>query len=249
MFKKKWEVSVPQEMYIDDFPFDPRIICNSDGMANMHEYIYERMEKQKTSDILAKAKGRLGQLVKSNRRFDDQFCGDSACPSGCYGCCYHMFAISEYDFMLILYLLSKDKERLNYYVELAKLQYEMHVRLNRRIISLMDSGDFEYGMDLATARKLPCLFLSARGKCEIYEARPYQCRAYGSTYPCATIENGHKDDNEFFDEHCGNTGKDITGLSGKKNRADYPIFYWFSEFLSENNYDKTLAQMKKYLKK
>ncbi|EMF0437239.1 hypothetical protein IL096_002699 [Enterococcus hirae] len=76
-------------------------------------------------------------------------------------------------------------------------------------------------------------------KCSIYEVRPVICRMYGMCLPCGLIKNKEV----VFQE-----GRDLTNIQliiGDEiiKQRNYPLFYFFSFFLSEEYYHITMKKL------
>ncbi|MBF0726207.1 YkgJ family cysteine cluster protein [Enterococcus gallinarum] len=93
-------------------------------------------------------------------------------------------------------------------------------------------------LDYFKGRQLNCLFLE-KYKCSIYEARPTICRTYGMCKPCAFINNKEI----HFKEESDLTKTQI--IQGKRVivKRPYPLFYYFSYFLSDDQYGGTMKKL------
>lgn len=178
------------------------------------------------------------------------------CIENCCQCCNDYFYISENEFLLVLDYIMRKKLDLESYISKAN-EYrawfsQAYPSESTKIESLMPS---HRGMDSFTRTQAyfndeaidhakPCIFLE-NGTCNVYDVRPLLCRGYGSLFPCILLDN--KDLRSEINLGAISARIQMIGNDGDIiNKRPYPMFYWFSEFLSEKYRDTTMIKMKKF---
>jgi len=216
-------------------PFD----WSRSGMGEFGERIYEELNDMKRKS------GQIKKVINSNANFDTATSGKSVCRGKCFFCCSDFFKIPEVDFMLLLWHLRENRPgEIAKYHKIASLQRELAVLMNPTIGETIKDSSTK-SININTARKLPCIFLSQNGRCDMYNVRPLACRQFGTTRTCIyrnieTDTNAHIEKMSLIHERDFKTGEAY---------PMYPIFYWFSEFLSNENYDETIKRLNAYLSK
>lgn len=91
----------------------------------------------------------------------------ATCRKGCHHCCYMFMTISLPEGMVIAeHVFHKEPE---WKPQIPQLMRKMYARVSMFERDAFDERDY-------FKKKIPCVFLSARGSCTIYEVRPAVCR-------------------------------------------------------------------------
>lgn len=185
---------------------------------------------------------KLALLYLSYKRFDarvQDLEDKSNCINNCCSCCNDFFYIYENEFYLILDFIQREmgKDKIDYYVkkanEIERLVLTEYPKLHNYLSEYMpisDNFNSKYFDDSFNWREseIPCIFLENK-RCTIYKARPVMCRLYGTCITCTKINN--KD--ILFDEVQKMVENSIIVRGNPVlSSRPYPIFYWFSFFLT-----------------
>jgi len=178
----------------------------------------------------------------------------NTCPHGCNKCCQDYFFISIVEFYLILERLLQTKDKLDEYIEKA-IKYEqsfkqLYPKEFGTLSELMPNNylnqfeDKYFSDNRVGLTKLDCIFINDKGKCDIYNFRPSICRLFGTEETCKIIQN-----KSFKSEFRKELLAEIISINGNGQRIierPYPIFYFFSHFLSEEYKDQTIHTTKMF---
>lgn len=202
----------------------------------------------------------LARIYRSYSAFDKEVYKshkNANCLNGCSECCNHFFFISENEFLLILDFLEAKGgiQLIKEYIKRAK-DYELYMKENfPKIMKDLDDymepsrGQCDYHYfddDYKWSREKECIFLE-KGKCSIYKARPSVCRGYGVSEYCDIIDK-EKQEIKAKKEMINSTT--FVEYNHKHIlKRGYPIFYWFSFFLSEKYMKTTNIKLQMIRKK
>lgn len=211
-------------------------------------------KKQKKCHSTVSAGSKLSDMYVKYYSYDNKIKElklNGKCPRNCFRCCSDFFSVSENEFLLVLdFLLRKGgRELVDVYVKKAN-EFRQYMSINfPEVIEELDSYISDMAsmekslkkfadLDYFKGRQLNCLFLE-KYKCSIYEARPIICRTYGMCKPCAFINNKEI----YFKEESDLTKTQI--IQGKRVivKRPYPLFYYFSYFLSDDQYGGTMKKL------
>jgi len=101
-----------------------------------------------------------------------------ACKAGCNYCCHLRVAASPLEIFMIARFVKKNLSG----VEIEKLKNKL--RQNCQMLVGVSSAQH-------TAMKMPCALLDSKGRCSVYESRPFSCRRWLSydVKPCEETFN------------------------------------------------------------
>lgn len=207
-------------------------------------------KKIKKCHMDVKPESKLADMYTRYNQFDKKVDTDglhAKCLGGCSACCNHFFFVSENEFLLILDTLKRKggAEYISSFIS-AALQYHKNMELHHPHImqvltKRMPTMPFEKAEQYRNDNfpwdcSLSCIFLED-GRCSIYEARPSVCRTYGVCDECSLIHN----EPLHFDKE-----RELYAVNlfiGSISKRPYPLFYWFSHFLSERYYETALQKL------
>lgn len=210
--------------------------------------------KLKKCHYTVKADSKLADIYLSYIRFDravrDNEIG-AKCLDKCSLCCNDFFFVSENEFMLVLDWLIRNEgiRSVKKYIDKAiayqqSLEYGFpeiirELELYMPPMKLEDAGRY-LDDNFNWNRSLSCIFLE-NGRCSIYDARPTICRKYGVCHECHIICNKkqHFEEEQQLYRSILIFGEENIVLS----KRPYPLFYYFSHFLSENYNSLTMQKL------
>ncbi len=118
----------------------------------------------------------LKEIYRIYDAMHEFFSGAYSCGKGCAHCCCLYVTISRLEADLVKdYVtgsLSKDVQNNlynNYLARAKEYPQRGYKHKSEEAVARLAKGYFN--------KKIPCIFLSERGECTVYEARPFSCRA------------------------------------------------------------------------
>lgn len=205
---------------------------------------------------------KLADIYVCNQKYDaaiEREFGQPKCPINCSSCCSHFFFIDESEFLLILdnILYKGGTTLLKEYINEAK-EYQAYLEMNfpetmNKLDEFMprsNAPDSEYNNsffndNMNWDRSKPCIMLKD-GKCSVYEVRPNVCRTFGTSGYCEIIKNmintPPEQDDMVRESRYYYDGKNIILT------RPYPLFYYFSFFLTGQYYDITMSKLNRIRK-
>lgn len=195
---------------------------------------------------------KLADIYLAYQNFDKKVYKEhiaASCPNDCCECCYDFFFISENEFLTILdYLMVQGNyqifmEKAKNYADFIKKHYpNIHKDIDC-YMETMNNENFDakyFNDNYFWKRDIPCIFLK-NGKCAIYEVRPAVCRGYGVCQYCSKINNNLnilKEQDRMIE-----TTTYIKNETTRILKRAYPIYYFFSYFLSDKYFKTTLIKL------
>lgn len=201
----------------------------------------------------------LGLYKELNERISDYKLKNpshqSLCFAGCSSCCYHSFAVSDFEFKLIVREIKGwSEEKINNLritfqkqLEYLKTEFSDIYKNLEEDSSFRPDIEFKQYMMTVESYNMPCPLLNTtNGECIIYDSRPFICRAHGTTYyiddeysVCDKISSNTENSKRTPDvSDLNNRYPFVTNIviDGKINPIrKYPLIYWLKMLFE--NYD------------
>lgn len=167
------------------------------------------------------------------RRYDELnalFTAHISCASGCTACCFYHAGCSYLEAETVRHYARKklSPAALAAIDERAASQRAHYIRENRR-----SKNQAEDAKQLAGfyQKQLPCIFLSPKSGCLIYEVRPLTCRAHTALTPpdrCATGQGIELLDVLNLSQYLGTNLAELSELAAGNRRWEH-IGIWFAD--------------------